>query len=817
MGNVYNIEKYSFILELTTVRKYFFFILFLLIQLPVFSEQISGFVYRDSSKTPLEFAIVSLGMENDSLQQVVTTDAAGLYKFKEVKAGAYFIKASFSGFENYVSPLLKVDSLKISHDIFLQATAEQTNAIVIQKKKSIITQEAGKTTVDVKSMSATTGLMALDLLRKMPGVQVDNDGNISLKGKANVSIMLDGKMTNMSAKQISSILRSMLASEIDNIEIITAPSAKYDAQGDGGMININLKKSSKKGFYGDFQATYGQGILPKSNGGVSLFYNSGKWKLHASYNIMANKEWTYGYNDRNFGALSSGLTYLQTYTNVSPGLNHSYSLGADCKVNSKLSFGFSHHGTLMSSAWNSYVDGVVDSSGQVQQVFTTADLGVWRGNSFSSNADFNYKLDSTGSFSGSVNMMNYEDRGDQNMSVSRNSWNVSDMAILKSVTITHNNIFSAKVDYEKSFFKKLQIESGLKWMLNNIDNSVDYSITQPVIVVPASSSKTLFNYREQVSAAYFQAKWAEKKWQYKGGVRSEYWNAKGKEQLTGNAFTRNYLQFFPSAYLSYNPSENHSWSFSYNRRIRRPNSHMLTPVSYFDDPYYLYSGNPKLLPQLSHSVELSHSFKGGGLITTLNYMHSDNYIQQWSVSQRDSSNIMDMTTINIPLYENMGLSVSYYQPVKKWWTAQLYVNVYQNHLAGYLSNSKVTVDNRYISASFYTSHVFTLPKTWTIELTGNYTMKQLVGYTINNPIGSVGLSVKKDIAGGRGTLKLNCQDLFFTFKYSGFTSYQGLERTYLYSWDNRVVYLSFNWKLGSKWFVEKEESKKKVEAIESGR
>ncbi len=795
----------------------FFAVIFLLHQ-NIFSQQLSGFVYGDSNNTALEFAAVSLYQSSDSLPLlVVTTDASGFYKFSALDAGNYRLQVTMMGFEN-VEQLLQINSVNVLRSIVLRTESSKIEEVVILKKKNVIQQEAGKTTVDVKSMSAATGLMAIDLLRKMPGVTVDNDGNIALKGKPNVAILLDGKMTNMSAKQITSILQSMLASEIDNIEIITAPSAKYDAQGDGGIININLNKSTKKGFYGNFQATYGQGILPKSNSGVNLSFNAGNWKLRASYNINANKNRTYGFNNRNFGALSSGLLYNQSYTYVVPSVNHSYAVGADYKVNSKLDIGVSHNGMFMHDIWNGAVDGaVIDSSQQVQQFFTTKDHVPWQGTSYSNNVDFKYKLDSTGTLSGGINYMHYHDLSNQSLRVSRSSSGVNAVADLTSTLSALNNNVTGKVDYEKAFLKKLKIESGAKWMYNAFDNSVDFTVLQSAVVVPSTPSKKLFSYQEQVSAAYVQGKWSEKKWQFQSGLRTEYWHAKGEELLSKTLFTRDYLQFFPSAFVSYQAAENHSWSFSYNRRIQRPNSHMLAPVSYFDDPYFLYSGNPKLLPQLSHNVELSHSFKEGRLISTVSYMHSDNYIQQWSVSQRDSSNILDMTTINIPLYENLALSLSYYQAVKKWWTIQFYGNVYQNHLAGYLSNSKVTVDNRYTSASFSTTHVFTLPKTWVIELTGNYTMKQLVGYTINNPIGSVGLSVKKDVFGGRGNLKLNCQDLFFTFKYSGITSYNGLQRTYLYSWDNRVVYLSFSWKLGAKWFVEKEETKKELEIIGGGR
>ncbi|MFM7022397.1 MAG: TonB-dependent receptor domain-containing protein [Flavobacteriales bacterium] len=801
------------------MRQYFLLLL-LLSPCMAFSQHISGSVYErhsyDTVPLPLEFVIVSLHSEDDSTLSSVTTNASGFYRFNDVKPGSYFIKTSFSDFEDYSSELIKIDSLPVDYqNIYLKRVALKT--IAIEKKKSIVKQEAGKTVVDVGAMTSTTGLMAIDLLRKMPGVRVDNDGNITLKGKANVTILFDGRAMNMSGKQIASILQAMQASEIENIEIITSPSAKYDAQGDGGMININFKKAAKKGFYGDVQVTYGQGILPKSNSGINVAFNSGKWKLNASYSINANKNGTYGYTNRNFGALSSGLTYNQGYTYKVPNINHSYSFGGDYKVNKNLSIGFSHYGLFMNDWWEGTVDGLVkDSLGQLQQRFTTFSHVPWYGTSLHNNVDFKYKIDSTGTISGKINYMHYNEGSVQDINIFRVVSNITDYAHVGSIQSGNNNNFAAQLDFERLYLKKLRFESGAKWMYNAIDNNIDFSVEQTVDVVPSTPSKKEFTFREQVSAAYVQAKWSEKKWQYQAGVRSEFWHARGEELLSKTVFTRDYLQFFPSAYLSYNPSEKHSFSFSYNRRIQRPSSHMLTPVSYFDDPYFLYTGNPKLLPQLSHNIELSHSFKGGRFITTLNYMHSDNYIQQWAVSQRDSSNIMDISTINIPLYENFGASLSYYQQVKKWWAVQFFANVYQNHLAGYLSNTRTTVDNYYTTATFNSTHVFTLPKAWTIELSGNYTMKQLVGYTINNPLGALGISVKKDIAAGRGSLKLNCQDVFYTFKYSGTARYNGLESRYLYSWDNRVVYLSFNWKLGSKWFINKEEDKKAAERGESG-
>jgi iron complex outermembrane receptor protein len=163
-----------------------------------------------------------------------------------------------------------------------------------------------------------------------------------------------------------------------------------------------------------------------------------------------------------------------------------------------------------------------------------------------------------------------------------------------------------------------------------------------------------------------------------------------------------------------------------------------------------------------------------------------------------------MTTINIPLQESYTLSMAMYAPIKKWWTLQLYGIVIQNRIAGYLSNANAYIDNTYLSANFSATSTFTLPKKWTIEASGFYQMKHLAGYTINDDLGYFALAVKKEIYGGRGSVKLNCQDIFHTMKYSGTSVVNGFTRKYFYNWDNQVVWLTFNWKLGAKWFMSKD-------------
>jgi iron complex outermembrane receptor protein len=789
------------------MRKILFVAILMLGFSPIYAQKISGTIQNDSSKVALEFAVVTLLNANDSAQLgVVTTTNAGAYKFTKLKKGEYILQVSFVGYRSYSSLVsLESDSANVVHDVALKQEVSVTNTITIKAAKSPIKQQAGQTTIDVASMTSATGLMALDLLRRMPGVLVDNDDNISLKGRNSVSIMLDGKMTYLSTKQVAQILKSMPASDIDNIEIITAPSAKYDAQGTGGIININLKKTVKQGFSGNVQGGYGQGFYPKYNGGINLAYNTGKWKLNTSYNYRRTINRSVSNNYRDFGKPVDGQLYDNKGVFGWNGSSQTYTLGATYQASKKLSIGFSHYGVLWGGNWRSNEGGVVLDSNlnRVLDNHTVSDAPS-KGYAFTNSADFNFKIDSTSKLTGAVSYLFSGENGNSEALVEQTKNGIRDSALFESALPESAQNFSANVDYEKSFSKKFKFESGLKWVFGKRHYNYQYDITQKNKIVPAVPSSALYDYQENLGAAYVQSAYNTKLWGMKLGVRSEYWLANGKEQLSGFTIHRNFLQFFPSASFNYNISEKHNVSFAYTKRISRPNAEMMSPVSYFGDPYSLFSGNPQVLPAIFHSLELAHSFADGALVTTAGYARGINIIQEYAVSQRDTSSILDMTTINIPLQESYTLSMAMFVPIKKWWTLQLYGIVIQNRIAGYLSNANAYVDNTFISANFSATSTFNLAKRWTIEASGFYQMKHLAGYTINDDLGYFALALKKDIYGGRGSVKLNCQDIFHTMKYSGTSVVNGFTRKYFYNWDNQVLWLTFNWKLGSKWFLSKE-------------
>ncbi len=786
-----------------------------------YAQRIQGTVAADSDKSAMEFVVVSLLSAKDSSHiNSTTTNEKGQYEFNQLKAGTYLITASQIGFLKYFSPIIELtsDTAKLEQHVFLAEETTHTDEVVIQAKKPLFQQDAGKTTVDVQNSIASTGLMAIDLLRRMPGVIVDNDGNISLKGKSNVLIMIDGKPTYMSAKQIASILKSMPSAQISNIEIITSPSAKYDAQGDGGIININLKENLKQGFSGNLSATYGQGILSKQNYGISLGYNTKKWKLNTGYDYTNNKNVSAGYNNRTFGNINNKQTLHQDNYYTVPSETHNYSLSADYIVNKKFVIGMSHRGLVHHFAWDGgSTTNIKDSLSNIFKNTSVSEFSPGTYTSFSSGINGKYKFDSLGhELSADLDYIRYGEEYKINSTTLVSGSAPTGQAIFKSNLPFSVNTFAAKLDYQRKYFGNLEMESGLKWIGSSLSNDLNYDVLQTDSIVPAKPSSSKFLFQDQVSAAYLQFKWDSTSWSIQGGLRAEHWLAEGKDQATNATVSRNQLQLFPTFQAHYNLTTNQKLTLAYNRRIKRPSYYNLNPTSYFFDPYSYFHGNPNLYPQITNHVELAHSFKSA-IITTINYSRTENYIYEYAVSQRtDGSNIMDMTVINIPYYENIGISMSFYFPVTSKWTCQLYGNVYQNHLRGYLSNTKTTIDNRYINATFNTTQDITLPKGFSAELTAQYTAPQLVGYTINNQLGMLSLGIKKNLFGGRGSVKLNFQDIFYTFKYSGNTEYDGYKADHLYRWDNRVVSLSLNWKLGSSWFIEKEGAKG-AQLLENGK
>lgn len=763
---------------------------------PVWGQVLSGYV-RDKEGTPVEFANITLKRTQDSTFEAgALSDTMGYYLFEKIKPGNYIVEVFQVGFVKHrENRFTIIEGAKPSQlDVQLEPDHVQLNEVLIQVQKPVVVQEPGKMTINVENTLSATGLMAIDLLKRMPGVQVDNNGNISLKGKSEVQFMIDGKPSYLSARQIAVILKSLPSNQIANIEIITSPSAKYDARGNAGIININLKKSDKKGVNGTIQAMYGHGFLHKSNLGGSLSAGFKMIQLNALYDYTNNRNLEVFHQERNFGGAASGSRYIQDQRYEVPNETHSYRVSMDYRPTDKWALSLGHRGMFQKDRWMSNNTGTVYSrEGTIVQQIISYDNNPNYNSDLGLSASAKYKLDTTGqeiSIDGEVSQ--YRQRSRQNIFTNIANHDTLSSLHFQANLPMNNTIVWGKLDYTWPLTKAIKVETGLKVNHVAIDNLVEYDVTQTGNFLPKIPSDNNFNYSEQVNAGYFSIKMDSTKWGIQIGARVEHWRAEGK--LATATFLRDSIQLFPNFLARYKVHRDHEFSFALSRRIDRPNYMTLNPIAYYSDPYTYYVGNPRIQPQSTYHSEVSHNFKGGTIITTLNYSRTTNFISDFAVYQTsDTSKIQFMGPVNIPSFTNVGVSVSFQYPITKWWSSQLFVNLYHNTYAGQTNRYDVT--SSIYSFSGNTTQQFTLPRSWSVELTGNYTSAAVYGYLRNKPMGMVSIGIKKDLWSGRVVAKLNFQDLFYTFKYRVETNVPEMNNQFSFRWDNRVVNFSLVWKL----------------------
>ncbi|MFN0049607.1 MAG: TonB-dependent receptor domain-containing protein [Cytophagales bacterium] len=766
-----------------------------------FSQSIFGKI-TDSKGKSIDFATITLKKHSDSSFVTGTIcDENGNFELKDLKKGNYLMYASVVGYKTYISQKLVIPAENSPFYIQLEEDSKMLGEVQVRSQKPIFEQEAGKTVVNVENSIVSQGLMAIELLKRTPGVVIDNDGNISLKGKENVLLMIDGKPTYLSAKQAAAILKSLPSNQIANIEVMTTPPAKYDAEGNAGVININLRKGSLSGLNGAVHGSFGHGFKPKSNVGASITSGAKKWTLGAAYDFTANEDFNIYTQNRSFGSFGSNQRYRMVQRYDVPFYSNTYRLSADFQANNKLSFSATHRGIVSSDVYygNNNTGLVVDAQEKVVQKLISNDHNPDRYYNFSGGLGSKYKIDSSGhELSADVDLSYYHQKSSQTTSsvLYENSSPVaSNISNWDGQLPTYVYNIAAKIDYVRPISKNLKLEIGLKHIDISIDSDVQYIASQSGPLVLNLPTSNHFVYQENISAAYASIDYKREKWSFVLGLRTEWWQAEGKQLNSNEKFRRDSIVPFPTATLKYKIFEKHEIGLNYNKRIDRPEYNSLNPISYYSDPYTVFQGNPRLRPQLADNFELSHSFMDGALITTLNYSEISNYIIDFAlIPNSDSTKPQAMTTINIPRFRNVGISVSLYVPITKYWTSQIFVNGFQNQYSGNIFGEELNITKWAFLAN--TTQSLALPKDWSVELSGTYLSPTLEGYTLVKSMGMLSLGVQKSLIKSNATIKLAAQDVFYTFIYNTETNFGGLDATNNFRWDNRIVTLSFSWKFG---------------------
>ena len=702
-----------------------------------------GKVLDSSDGSPAAFATVALMAADSTMAAIGTSDTEGMY-FLQAPAGEYTLRVSLMGYKDWETKVNLIDGGTDIREIRLEQDAQTLAAARVSEKIPLVEMKADKIVMNVRESAFAQGNDGYDLLRKAPGVTIDKDGNVKLNGKA-VSVWIDGRPSHLSGDALKGLLKCTDGSTIDKIELIANPTAKYDAAGQGGIIDIKLKKNALAGLNGTLSA----------DGGMWHYGSCGRTALEGR--ISANVGWRTKKTNTTLiaGGSADHSPFRLSVDTTMP------STAGDIRSNSSTMYDSDFHSRQLKLATDWFVDdrntvGAIVSAPMYSfdMVTTPADnvSETWMdGALVSSASDESSDISKMPMYSGNLNythVFNAEKSSEvtanldwySNGNIYSNSRNSFDSAtgasLLENLVSSDNrvNIWSGKADWQGLVFGKAMMEAGAKWASSRTDNSI-----RTVSSVDGTSTTGLV-FRENIGAAYASASAQFGKFSGKLGLRGEYTSSVGDWDPQG----RQYFDLFPSVNVSWTPSEKLMMALSYSRRINRPHYSQLDPTPNYIDSKNVMAGNKDLLPEYDNDISLTSGF-GQHFSVVAGYSHTDGLQTQKPTFRADGSQFLT--------WENKGtrdiLSFSgniSYLPVTKWlsWT---------------LSATGMLIDSK-PAFNAYTCLSFVLPKDWKVEWDGFYMAGMVWGYFEILPMGSSSIAVKKGFLDGKLTLNLKFDDIF---------------------------------------------------------
>jgi len=770
------------------------------------TAKISGRVIQAGEK-PVEFATITLLKAKDSsLVKGAIADVNGQYEFEQIKQGKYLIAAAYVGLtKTYSKPFEINGSAPVAMPpITLTADSKNLKEVNVTAKKPFIEQRADKTVVNVENSIIGAGASALEVLEKSPGVNVDKDDNISLKGKSGVVIMIDGKLTNMSSQDVAQLLKSMPSSNIEQIELITNPSAKYDAAGNAGIINIKLKKNKTVGTNGSLSLFSAYGRTPKYGGGLNLNHRNEKFNAFGSYNYNHRE------NEQHLGLYRSGTTdgkfnvFDQDNIRHRESDYHGVKVGVDYFINKRNIIGVMVDAGFSDSNEPADATTKIGNGEAVDSVLKTHtdNNGSWR--RWAYNINYKAVLDTTGK---ELNIdLDYARNTDkQGTYIYSTIWDPGIKYHMHGDTTRNSqpntiDIKTFKADYVHPLPKQAKLEAGVKLSFVETENDAKFDSLRVGNWVYDNNRSNHFIYKENVNAAYINFQKQFKKVNVQLGLRGEQSNVKGNSITMNQINDTSYFNLFPSVFVSYDVAKEHQLGFSYSRRLQRPDYGDLNPFQIYLDRYTLIAGNPYLKPSYANSIEFTHTFKHF-LTTSLGYTHTKDKITQIVEADRD---VVTGDTLNIRYkYLNVAksdiinMNVSFPVQITKWWNSFTY-------LSGYYNKFQTIVDDRSVSIASggfmgRTQQTFTLPKDISAEVSVFYLSPQVAdeGLFRMKSMCAVDLGVSKQILHKKGSIKFNVNDVFNIQRFRGSFENGGRYTGVRSKWESQQFRLSFNYRFGN--------------------
>lgn len=762
----------------------------------------------DQAGKSMPFATLLLVRQADStLVKGAVADIEGAYVFDNIGAGRYRLSAQLVGYGKTYSEPFAIDAEHLTvtmPGLTLLEEQKKLAEVTIVAKKPFIEQQVDRTVVNVENSVVSAGSTLLEVLEKAPGVTVDQQNEaIKVRGKGGVIVEIDGKRSYLSTQELINLLRNTPSDNVEKIEVITNPSAKYDAAGNSGIINIRLKKNKNFGTNGTLTLGAGQTLQPNGrgrvNGSLSLNHRAGKVNLFGNY--------SYGhYENFNINDIyrriqyENNTTYFDQHTSrVSSSNNHNFKAGLDWSVGKKTTVGAVVSGFTndwRQPAGDTRTD-ILNEQRVVTRRYNTVSTVASNLTSLNYNLNVRHQLDDKGhELSADVDFVTYD--GQSNNRLGTQYYTVDNAPSGRPDSVRNTmpsqiQILVGKLDYARPL-QKGKLEMGLKASRVESDNNLTFETKSEVWANDPTRSNR-FIYTEQIAAAYANySTQLGKRTKLQAGLRLEHTNSVGNSVTLADRRERNYTNLFPSVFLTQQLDTNNALSLNYSRRIDRPNYQNLNPFVFFLDPYTYQQGNPNLRPQFTHSFQLTHTFKQS-FITTLAYSRTSDAIIDEVPHQIPAENKTYVTSENIDNQDNISLTFSFPVSVTKWWQMQTNLSAFYNNYKTVYNDQLITLQQT--SWNAYTSQNFTLSKTMTLEVSGFYNGAGVYGFYRFRPQGALSLGLQKQLWEKRGRLSLNVNDLFWTNRFIGTAQFDAIDFTVKSFWQSRQVRATFTYRFGN--------------------
>ncbi|MFZ4678773.1 MAG: TonB-dependent receptor domain-containing protein [Flavobacterium sp.] len=779
------------------MKYYYFFFLLASSFLNAQSFSINGKITLENNEKTAVTSIFLYPENSQTLVKAVVTDSNGNFIFSNIKTGNYLIKINYVGYQSYNSNVFSITDKNIELPLIaLQKSTEVLKEVVIKKQKPMVQVLADKTVFNVENTINATGTSGFELLRKAPGVVIDNNDNLIVEGKSGVLIYIDGKQSFLSGADLSNYLKTIQATDIEAIEIITQPSSKYDAAGNAGIINIKLKKNKNFGTNGSVSSGYNIGRFGTSLNSLSFNNRNKKNNFYGNYSNRFGKN----YNFINLNRLQSNILFDSRSSSVNETNANNIKLGYDYYANSRNTFGI-----VLSGNFNNGINnGKTRTPIRSFTASTIDSILVAKSDSYNKNynlySNINYRFqDTTGtSFNADFDYGKYNS---DRTNYQPNFYYNNDESTILSQSINSQNtpitidIFSLKSDYEQRLFKG-KFGTGFKTSLVKTDNTFEVFNYPDGLPIFNSQLSNRFEFNENINAVYVNYNRLYKKFNFQFGLRVENTISDGNlistQQTSNQRVKRSYTDFFPSGGITYQVNDRNSLAILYSNRIERPSYQSLNPFEFQIDELSFQKGNPFLRPQYTTNIKINHTYKYT-LNTSLSYSYISDFFAQVTEAEGDTRNFL--ITRNVANQQIINLGISYPFKVKKWWSVYMSVNAYQSK---YMATNDTFTGITQETLSLYGQNNFSLPKDFNLEISGWFSSQSVWGGTYRTrSLGSLDIAIQKQFLSKKLTTRLAFSDVLFTSPWRANATFPNLVITGDGGNDSRQVRFNLSYNFGS--------------------